>query len=294
MKNAGSLSTTQAFVLALCTYTLFSISDATAKWLQMQGYSGAQILVTVNLFGLTLMMILSAWQRGRKNMFKSTRWKILFTRGVVLAINTVLIMYALKTSPLADFYGMVFVGPIWIAIFSFLFLKESIPPSRWVAILVGFLGVLVIAGPHFGAFNTGYLALAISPLFYAGSAIIARRVGKDEPITNFSLATHSCMAIINLPHAIYSFIMPSLHDFMFMMLYACVVSCGILGIGAVFARFSQPSLIAPLQYTQMLWGVLFGWMFFGVLPDISVLAGAGLIIAAGVYVLHSARKKPNR
>lgn len=270
-------------------YFLFTAGDTLGKWLQ-GGYQASQIILTINIVGFLMMAGMAVKTRGKTNAFKSRKWGLHVIRGTLTGISTILVFYALRHLPLSDFYGIVFLSPLWVALISFLFLKESIPPSRWIAIAVGFLGVLVIAGSEFGNVNLGYLATLVVSLFGAIAALMARHIGGDEPPTNFGLATHGIMVLINLPIAIHEFVMPNAKDMGFMLLYGVMTSLAMMGISLVFSRSRSVSQIAPLQYTQMLWGILFGWLIFDNTPTERTLAGCVLVVAAGIYVMKSLRR----
>lgn len=278
-----------AFCLAITGYMLFTMGDTLAKFLQ-NGYHASQILFTANCVGLLIMCGLAVWTRGPRDAFKTKKWKLHLLRGVLITANTILVLYALTRLPLADFYGIVFLNPLWVALISCFILKEHIPPSRWVAIGVGFLGVLVIAGSHFKEMNLGVFAALIGSFIGANSALLARHIGGSEAPTNFGIAVHLVMVVtaaVWLPH---HFVMPTWQDFGLMVAYGTMLSLAMIAISYVFSRSQSVSQIAPLLYTQMLWGVLLGWLVFGNTPTQNVLAGSLLVIGAGIYILKSLRR----
>lgn len=284
------ISPALAIGLSLMAFFLFTAGDALGKWLQA-GYGAAQILVTINLVALAVMAVMAIWTRGIKKAFHSTRWKLLFLRGLLMGGSTMLVFIAIKHLPLPDFYGIIFLTPIWVALISRVFLKEHIPPSRIVAIVIGFLGVAVIAGARFSTFNIGVVATLASSVMGAVAALLARKIGKDEVPTNFGLATHSAMTVLNLPLALSEpVISPTATDAGWMLLYGIMLAVAMMAISNVFARSHSVSQVAPLQYTQMLWGILLGWMVFDQAPTLNVLAGALLVIASGIYVMRSLRR----
>lgn len=286
------LAPAHAFGMALLAYLLFTAGDSLGKWLQ-DGYSAAQILVTINIVGLFVMLGIALYMRGARDIIKSTKWRQHAFRSFMMAASTMLVLYALKRLPLSDFYGIVFLNPIWVAIISLVFLKQQIPVSRWVAIFVGFLGVLVIAGPRFAEMNMGAAAAIVASFCSAGAALMARHIGGHEPTTNFSIATHTIMIVANLALlllGIEDFKTPALPDFGLMVVYGVILSLAMLCIAMVFSRSHVVSQVAPLQYTQMLWGVIFGWLIFDQPPNERIIAGSVLVMGAGIYILHSLRR----
>ncbi|MBU6234523.1 MAG: DMT family transporter [Alphaproteobacteria bacterium] len=275
-----------AIGLALFSYFLFTAGDTMAKWLQ-GGYHPAQIIVTINLVGLLVMSGIAVHTRGIKQAFQSKKWPLHLARGVVIGTSTMLVFYALRHMPLSDFYSIVFLNPIWVALLSRILLAEKIPPSRIVAIIIGFLGVLVIAGPEFATLNLGFLAALGVSFLGACGALLARHIGGDEAPATFGIATHTVMVTFNIPAAIGHYTAPSFTDAGLMVLYGCMIAGAMTGISYVFARSRSVSQVAPLQYTQMLWGILLGWLVFNNIPSERTLAGSLLVIAAGFYVMRS-------
>jgi len=278
----------RAFGMALLAYLLFTAGDSMGKWLQAD-YSAAQILTIINFVGFCIVLGIASWMRGPRQVFKSTKWRQHIFRSSLMAISTMLVLFALKNLPLSDFYGIVFLNPIWVAIISLVFLKQKIPAARWAAIFVGFIGVLIIAGPRFAEMNMGAAAAILASLCSAGAALMARHIGGHEPTTNFSLATHGIMFAANLLILLVfeEFKMPPSQDLALMAFYGLTLALAMLSIAQVFARSHVVSQVAPLQYTQMLWGVIFGWLIFDQPPTERIIIGSVLVMGAGIYILHS-------
>jgi drug/metabolite transporter (DMT)-like permease len=280
------ITPTAAISLSLFAFLLFTLGDTLGKWLQTS-YDAAQILVTINMIGFFMMVGVALYKRGAKNAFKSKQWKLLFLRGFLMAASTTLVFVALKHMPLPDFYGIIFTTPFLVAIFSRIFLKEKIPPSRIIAICVGFLGVIVISGAKFSNLNIGFAAALTAAIIGAIANMLANKIGTSEEPTNFGIATHSAMALLNIPMAVNTIKMPALTDWMLLTATAALYSIAMMAISVVLARSKSVSQVAPLQYTQMLWGILFGWLIFNQTPTLNVLAGSMLVIGSGIYVMHS-------
>jgi len=275
-----------AFGLAISAYIMFTMGDAMGKWLQGT-YHASQILLTINIFALGIMAVTAARTRGIEKALYSEKWKLHFLRGTIITVSTVFVLYALKKLPLADFYGIVFLNPLWVAIISRVFLKETIPPSRWAAIIVGFIGVVVIAGSQFTTLNLGFFAALTASVLGAISALLARHIGGNESPTTFGIATHIPMIIANLMLLPGHYVAPTLPHLGLMGIYGALLAMALMFISSVFARSNAVSQVAPLQYSQMLWGILIGWLVFNNAPTPNVLAGAMLVIGAGIYILRS-------
>lgn len=289
MTRPAILSPVAAVVIALVAYLLFTIGDASAKWL-LRTYSLPQVLLTVNLVGFCIMGSLATWMRGFKQALSTEFPKLHVLRACIMVVNTLIVLYVLKHLSLADFYGIVFQGPIWVAILSVFFFKEHIPVKEWIAIICGFIGVLVIVGAEFANLNTAFFVACLIPILGSSGALLARQIGKEEPVTNFALWFHVGMIVVSACMMPGNFIMPTAPDLALMILYGMVTSIALMCISLVFARSHAVSQVAPLQYTQMLWGVLIGLIVFNEQPTMSTLIGGAIVIASGIYVLHCLRR----
>lgn len=276
--------------MALAAYLFFTAGDALVKWLQEMGYHASQIIVFIHLAGFATMSTIAIKMRGLKHAYHSKKWKWHSLRAAIITTSSILVYYALRHMPLSDFYGIVFLNPLWVAILSFLYLHEKIPASRIAAIIVGFIGVLVIAGAEFATLNFGFLAALCVSVLGAMGALLARHIGGDEAPTNFGLATHAAMALTNLPFMIMYYKTPTLLDATFMIGGGVAIALAMMSLSVVFAKSKSVSQIAPLQYTQMLWGILFGWLIFDQTPTERTLIGGLLVITAGFYVMQSLRR----
>ncbi|HEY8962943.1 MAG TPA: DMT family transporter [Alphaproteobacteria bacterium] len=289
MTKPALLSPIAAVLIALTAYLLFTIGDASAKWL-LTTYSEQQIIFSVNLVGIVIMGSLAAWMRGPKKIMATEFPKMHVIRAAFMVTNTLLVLYVLKNISLAVFYGIVFQGPIWVAILSVIFFKERIPVKEWIAIVTGFFGVLVIVGPEFANLNLAFFLAMLIPILGSCGALLARQIGKDEPVTNFALWFHVSMVAVSGLMLPGHFILPTLPDMALMVLYGIVTSLALMCISMVFARSHAVSQVAPLQYTQMLWGVLIGLIVFHEKPAVTTLVGGAIVIASGIYVLHNLRR----
>lgn len=282
------LTLKQACLIATGVYSLFAIANVISKWL-LQTYSPWQIQFTISVFMLVMLGAYQIYKHGLKKAFYTQHIKWHAARGFLLSGNLVLLLYAISRIPLADVYALTFLNPIWLALLSIIFFKEHVPLARWVSIIVGFIGVAIIAGPHYTHFDIGMLAALGAGLFFALSALIIRRIGKDEPVPLFTIATSICMLIITAPMLPGNVIMPDLEGWALMGISSIISMVGILGIVYVFSRFTKQYLVSPMQYTQLIWGAALAWVLFDEVPGINVYIGSVLIIGAGIAIIRSGK-----
>lgn len=272
-----------AIGLALAGFALFSVNDAMIKHLAAT-YSVPQMVFFNALFAMIPIGLL-AWRRGGRRGVATKRPLAQLVRGFVGMSIGLSAFYAFTRMSMADVYAIIFAAPLIIAALSALFFKEKLDGPGWGAVVAGFVGVLMMLRPEGDNFNEGAFAALWAAVAFALSGLIVRHWGRDEPPASFPF--YGCVVGVAAmgPLLPWHWRMPTPADL------ALIAGCGVVaGTGLCCMlnafRLAPPPVVAPFQYTQMLWGVLFGALFFGDLPDISLLAGAAVVIAAGLFVLR--------
>lgn len=275
-------------ILVLMGWTGFSLADATTKHLS-QTYHPSSIL----LFGGTVSFIcLVLWiytQRGLKG-FYSERWKWLLVRGACIAVTATGVVNALALLPIADVYGITFSAPFMIAIMAMIFLNEAIGLHRWLSIIIGFIGVIVLVGPQFDEVNTGILYAVAATLSIAIGTIIIRKVGKDVYLPLFILYPYLGILAVNIPLGMPHFSMPAGSDLVLFFANAIFVLVAQFLITYAIANARSTASLAPFVYVQVIWGMLFGYLFFNTIPTWTTFVGLTLIVGAGLYMILRERK----
>jgi drug/metabolite transporter (DMT)-like permease len=271
----------------LAAVLAFSAMDAAAKWLTA-GYSVVEVAVLSRAISPFLALAI-AMQQGGLHTLKTRRpgWHLF--RSAANGLTLLTFFGALIFLPLADTVAITFVSPLIMCALAVPMLKERVGPRRWAAIVVGFLGVLVITQPSGAGFGWGAV-LALAAAFCDALGInITRRMSVTE--TSHSqlfwssivlIAAFGTMLLFHWPSA---WVTPSAHD----LLPFAILS--ISGCGAQFClaqafRYGEVSLLAPLQYGALIWAVIFGYVFWGDLPTLTVLGGVAILIASSAYIAH--------
>jgi len=279
----------KAVFLALGGFFLFSIVDVFAKWMG-QYYSASAILLLCAITGLAMLLPFILWHKGWRGLIPRRPLKYHLWRAVQTAANGLLIVTALKYIPLADYYGIVFATPFVTAIFSVFFFKDHVGWHRWLAIAVGFVGVWVIVSPSYHDFNIGTVMALFVPVTLAINAMLLRKIGKDEYPLMFPLYSFLGLLVFNLPVVFLTgAALPALVHLPLYIPYTAAIIFAIALLGRAFAIAPVTSTVAPLQYSSMLWGTLFGYFFFHELPTWNTWVGAAVIIGAGLYLVHRER-----
>ena len=263
-------------------WAAFVGSDTCMKWLT-SFYGPAQLIWTVNIIGLALTIIWTLVQFG-PNGFKSARWQFHALRGLCIVGSSYCVVNALARIQLADFYGIVFISPIIMMLLSHFFLGEKVGWHRMAAAVVGFMGVLVLAGPQFAHIGAGVMFAACGALCSSVNGIVTRKIGREPHTPLFALYPFLFNTLA------WSAFVPGfdVYDPAHFPLFAVVppfILLGFICYSIAFSRAPEISVIAPFHYTQILWGTLLGFLLFKDIPTWSTLLGAAIIIGAGLYII---------
>ncbi|HEY0063873.1 MAG TPA: DMT family transporter [Telluria sp.] len=281
IKARGNLRAIYAMLIAVA---LFSLMDTVMKLLTVR-YPPMQVAALRALTSLPLVLMYVAWRGALGSMFQ-VRWGFQLLRGVLGIAMLALFAYGIRALSLAEAYAIFFIAPALITALSVLFLKERVNAARWLAIVAGLAGVVVVLRPTgAGMLTLGGLAILGAAACYAVSAITARVLGRTDRSEHVVLwlillisAGASALAAPNWVHV-------GMDEAA--LLCALAVS-GFLGQLAVTEAFSrgEPSSVAPLEYTALAWGIGLDWLLWNTLPDRYTLIGAAIIIGSGIYLIR--------
>ena len=280
--------------LFLLSVFLLSLMDVGIKWLSAD-YPVAQIVFFRSLFGL-VPLILPVALTGDWSALRTRRphWHI--ARGLVAVVAAFAFFYALGQLPLATVYTIGYSAPLFMTALSVPLLGEKVGIRRWSAVLVGFGGVLLAMRPGFdggaGFLTLGAAAALVGAFGYAVALVAIRLLSRTE--TNASIAIYSTLVMTVVSGLLLPgrFIVPTPMDF------ALLAGLGLIGGTAALAmveafRRSPAAVLAPFEYSTIVWGVLFGFMIWREVPSGWVAAGATIVIASGLYLLHRERIRPS-
>jgi drug/metabolite transporter (DMT)-like permease len=278
---------------AIASFMLFTCGDVAVKWL-----SGGYPVYAILFFNACFAMLVAlgfAWRTGGARQFLTCRVPLHLLRGLVSTSGSLAVFFAYSRLPLADAYAILFCAPLLITALAMPILKEKVGWRRWIAVLAGFGGVLVMLRPGAGMLDIGALGALYSAAAYAFTVLLVRRLGPHEPPAAFPFYGNLMGVIVGGTLVLFfGAPWPTLPD---LGLFALAGSLGVGGfICTVNAyRRSPAAMVAPFQYTQMAWGTLAGWTMWHQLPDAPVLIGAAIVVASGLYILQreaSMRRRP--
>ncbi len=277
-----SSSNLKGVAYALTGFAIFATHDVVIKFLGGT-YAPFQILFFSALLGFPIATLMLMSDKTPGTLRPVHPWWVA-VRTVSAIVTGVSAFYAFSVLPLAQVYAFIFAAPLLITVLSIPILGEKVGKHRWVAVVLGLTGVLIVLRPGAEAFTLGHLAGLTAACGSALASVIARKIGGEERTAVMMLypmmATVLAMAVI-LPFVYVP--MPIEH----LGALAVVALFGFVGATCmIFAyRAGDAAIVAPMQYSQIIWAAGYGYIFFDELPDTATWIGAGVIIGAGLYVV---------
>ncbi|MCC6718526.1 MAG: DMT family transporter [Acetobacteraceae bacterium] len=263
----------------------FTMSDAMAKWLG-QAMPVTQINWVRYLVFVPFALVLVQRTAGGRIRVRNPAQQVV--RGLLLAFSALLFVAAIQLMPLAEATSVGFISPLLITALSVVVLGEVVRARRWIAIAVGLLGVLVIVRPGTEAFRPAALLVLGSSSSWAVAVVLTRRMSGHDP-TATTLLWSAVVGLAAMTLALpFGWVWPRAVD------WGLGVALGLVASGGQYLmvqayRFAPASLLAPFSYSSLLWSATLGWLLFGALPDVWTLAGAVVIVAAGLVAARPER-----
>tara|TARA_B100001250_G_C19662612_1_gene727799 strand:- start:196 stop:1023 length:828 start_codon:yes stop_codon:yes gene_type:complete len=247
-------------------------------------YDVGQVMFSRAIFGLIPIFFLIPKEK-LKNFYKTKYVSLHFYRSFIGAIAMYAIFVGLRNLELAEVTSMAFSGPIWVVIFSILFLGEKVRITRWLAVGLGFLGVLIISKPGFDNLNLYYIFPIIFTLGFAGVSIFIRKLTLvGEPVYLIAFYFSICSAIFGLfTLPLGGWLIPTIYDLGLLILIGLFGSIANLLLTKSY-QLAEVSLTTPLKYLSLVFAIIFGFYFFNEIPTIYTLSGAGLIVVSSAII----------
>jgi S-adenosylmethionine uptake transporter len=278
----------RGILLMALGFALFAVADTIAK-VMLEYYPPVQVVFIRMLglfFGVNLIMLYNfKWVGKTNNLSKQ------LLRGLAQAGSAVSFLIGLRTIAIADATSIAFVAPLFVIILSYFVLKEPIGIRRWLAVIIGFSGTLIIIRPGFEIINLGHIFIIVAALLFAVRQIISRLIAStDDPLTTaFFTAYTSVVIFVLFQPWVWTPITDKNHIFLFFVFASFAGVAEFLVIKSL--QIAHAVVVSPLQYTLLVWVTVFGFFIWGILPDVWTFLGAGVIIATGLYSLHRERLK---
>lgn len=258
-----------------------------------------QIVFFRSAFGVVPVLVVYAWRRELRSAVRTKRPLGHVARSMFGASGMFLNFASLARLPVVDAIAFSFSAPLITVAMSAVFLKERVRLYRWSAVLVGFVGVIVMLWPHLdlskysgavlGASAVGALLALAAAFFNSGAVIQTRRLTDTETTSSIVFYFSTLCALAGLATWPLGWVIPDGKEL------AALIGTGLLGgVAHLFLtesyRYASASLVAPFGYTTMLWALIFGYLMFGEIPVLLVFVGAGIVAAAGIFVIFRERQ----
>jgi drug/metabolite transporter (DMT)-like permease len=299
-------NTVRGVGLLVLSLLIFSLQDIAIKWIGGD-YPVSEIVLFRSIVALpaALLFVRAEGQRG----LPTTRRRTLeYARGLCLFLSFTTYMLGLAALPLADVAAIRYSGPLMITALSVLFLGERVEPRRWLALLVGFVGVLLIARVGSASFNLGSVFVLVSVLFYALSVLVTRQlrttdssatmayysslvyVGATAIMAPLTLAVGEVQAHPSVAFLFRAWSMPTLFDWAIMSGLGLVWASGMYLMARAYS-LAQASVVAPFEYATLPINAAWGMLLWREVPPATTWIGALLTVVSGIYIVYREQRE---
>ena len=260
----------------------FSLMDVIVKW--SDDYPVGQVLFFRGFCGIIPILFLIPKDRYL-DFYKTTRPFLHFKRCLAGLIALVSIFVALRNLPLATVVSISFAAPIFITIFSIFLLKEKVGIYRWLAVLVGFVGIIFITEPGFSSLNLYYIYPIIFCLGLSYVAIAIRKLSSTEPAWLISFFFSFSIMLLSFLSFYQGWILPGLLDLFLLSMVGILGGLANLWLSQSY-KYSEVSLVTPLKYLALVFAIIFGYFIWDEVPTFKTLLGAGLVILSSFIIFR--------
>lgn len=265
---------------------LFSLNDVMGKWL-VSTYTPGQLMLVRSAAAL-LVLSPFIFKQGIRRTLRPERRRLQWLRVAIGATESTLFYVCVAYLPLADTMTLWMAAPVWAVLLAALLLGEKVDTARWVAAGLGFLGVALALAPSGASFSPPALLALTGSVLFAALLIAGRKLRGTPDVTLVAWQTFGSL-LLGIALLPFGWVMPTLRDFGLLALLGVVALLGHLCVTRSL-KLAEASVVAPYQYTFIIWALLFGWLFFGDWPTPLMLCGAGLIVAAGLALMLLERR----
>ena len=268
------------FLYMFMSVCAFSFMDLIVKW--SADYPLGQVLFFRGFFGVVIYFFIMPRDRI-KNFYYTKRAGLHFLRCLFGFIALIAIFIALRNLPLATVVSISFAAPIFTTIFSIFFLSEKVGFYRWLAVSIGFIGIIIITEPGLGALNIYYIYPIIFCLGLSYVAIAIRQLSTTEPVWLIALNFSIVITLASLFTIPFGWVMPSVQDLVLLCMIGFLGGFANLWLSQSF-KLSEVSLVSPLKYLALVFGIIFGFLIWDEIPSIKTLLGALLVVSSSLII----------
>ena len=260
----------------------FSLMDVIVKW--SVDYPVGQVLFFRGFFGIIFYFFIIPRERLH-DFYKTKRPGLHSLRCIAGLIAIIAIFIALRKLPLATVVSISFAAPIFTTIFSIFILSEKVGIYRWLAVIVGFIGILIITEPGISNLNIYYIFPIIFCLGLSYVAITLRQLSTTEPVWLISLFFSIAITFLSFLTLPFGWVMPSFNHFLILSLVGVFGGVSNLWLSQSY-KYSEVSLVTPLKYLTLVFAIIFGYFIWDEIPTIKTLIGALLVIISTLIIFR--------
>ena len=274
-------------LLMAAAFAFFATGDMLAK-LMTGSFHPLQIVWTRQL-GLMAGVAIALLLLG-PSILRTAHPRLQVARGLLAVTSAALFITAIKYVPLADAIAVSFVAPFMVTALGALVLGETVGVKRWSAVIVGFIGMLVIIRPGLGVTHPAVGLIVIAAAAFALRQVLSRRLAStDRTMTTLSYTALVSVFALTLP---LPFVWTTPDQAWQIGVF--VIFAGFAAVGEILVikslEVGEASALAPVHYSLLIWGVIWGWTVFGDLPDLWTWVGAAIVMATGLYIIQRERR----
>ncbi len=280
--GAGPKESVQGILYMVAAVAVLAVMDAVMKVLSSR-YSAFQVACLRGLMSIPFVLL---WVYARDRSLTTlirVRWRFHLLRGVLAILMLSCFVFGLKTLPLSEAYALFFVAPLLVTALSALLLREAVDWRRWTAVSAGFLGVLIVLRPGVVELNWGAVAVLVGAVCYALNAITVRVLGRTDSSAGMTFWFTSLLGLGAGVLAFPGWTPLGGDDAGWLLALGLTGAVGQYLLTEAFRR-AEVSVVAPFEYSALVWAVVLDLILFGVLPGTLVWVGAAVIIASGLYL----------
>ncbi len=260
----------------------FSVMDVIVKW--TNDYPVGQVLFFRGFCGLIPILFIIPKERYI-DFYKTSRPFLHFKRCMAGIIALISIVIALRNLPLATVVSVTFAAPIFTTIFSIFLLNEKVGFYRWLAVMVGFIGIIVISEPGFSSLNFYFILPIIFCLGLSYVAITIRRLSTTEPVWLIGFFFSISIMILSFFTFYQNWLLPNLVDLFLLSMIGILGGLANLWLTQSY-KLSEVSLVTPVKYLALVFAIIFGYLIWDEIPSTKTLIGAILVIASSIIIFR--------
>ena len=274
-------------IFGILAYFCFSILDATQKTLIL--YHSVFQLLLVKYFFVLFLSLIESKRKNNINFYKSKSIKLQIFRSLLSVIESGCFVLSFKYLSLADAHSVGSLAPVIVVALSAIFLKEKVSTKIWIAIFIGFIGVLIILRPTSSIFDPKALLPLLAAFVLGLYQVVTKKVSEHDT-TETSLFYTSIIGIFIMSLLASNFWNPvSSSSYILFFIIGIFFSLGVY-LQIIALSMARASIIQPFHYTLIFWAIILGYIFYNDIPDLVTIVGAVIITLSGIFVLNQSTK----